>query len=430
MKKVLILILAVLMVVGLAACGGGTDPSSSASASPSASAPVVTGVLKVFDLSNPQDITLDITGSPASLYQVRVGNTIVTAGEEGYQYADGVLTINKGKIGTTANTSKKIYVTVTDGAESLKFDLIVADKVITTCDQFQAINENLDGVYILGADLDFEDFGNFTPIGTNGIKSPAGNIGLDFTGSLLGAGHTISNLSTDASKTEGVYSETDVYVDEMNQYDLLIPCYAIFMRNSGTIKDICFKDCEVKNTVGTIMGMVVAVNEGTIENVILDGGKVIGGSIWLDYNCFVAGFAGMNGGSATISNCISTLTQVSGSTTGDLVRAFVGKTWGTIEYCYASSDGLTLADLAGGEMINNQGIVGAGASAPALSEATGFGFTYRAIESGTSMGSFENCGLYELDSMGAATLYSQYSTKVWSIVDGAIPSLLVQYSVA
>ena len=423
MKKLLVLILAAVMAVtafGLTACGGNNNGGGGKGDGKSGE-----GSLLVYDLSNPADVELTVEGNPSSIYKVQFGNTNLTE----YSYSGGKLTISKDKLDTkAASPNKQIKVIVEEDSDPIVYRLIIATKVITTCQAFQEISENLKGTYVLGADLDFEDFGNFNPIG-NDAQKRGDKIGLAFTGSLIGAGHTISNLTADADDIadDVVYIEHNVYVDAENNYPTVRSCFGIFMLNSGTIEDICFKDCTVKNSDGTIMGLVVAVNEGEIKNVFVDGGKVQGGNIWLDYNCFNAGFAGINGGSAKITNCVSTVTQIKG---GDgLTRAFCGKTWGEIKNCYACKDGIELKELATGS-INNQGIIGS--VKDELSDATGYGFTYLATEKGEIKGSFDGCSAMDGESLKQASLYNDYDKNVWNISENSsdLPTLKVLYSVS
>lgn len=440
MRKVIcVLLLSLALVLGLfslAACDVTVgDPSASATGDDATQTihvgpvnpdgePAVKNLIRVFDISNPQDIVLVLDTDVESLYQVKIGASIIQPDQ--YTFANKTLTIPAALMGTDHFLSRKISVKYTQNGDTYSFNYVVADKIIKTCDDFQNINEHLDWYYVLGADLDFQDFGNFNPIGNDGQKH-GDNIGLNFTGKLIGAGHTISNLTANADEMTDaeVYTEHDVTVGE-NEYDTIRPAFGIFMRNHGTIEDVCFKDCLVKNSAGTIMGMVVAVNEGEINNVLVDGGKVIGGAIWLDYNCFVGGFAGMNG-AGSINNCISTVTQVKADTMGTLARAFVGKTWGAINNCYACSTGLILADLKTGA-IGTQGIIGSD-SAPSLSDATGYGFGYRATESGTAMGAFnESYIISKADMTADTTIYGSFDTNYWTITAGEVPSLIVRFT--
>ena len=266
---------------------------------------------------------------------------------------------------------------------------------------------------------------------------------MTFTGTFIGAGHTISNLTANADEMtdDEVYTEHNIPM-EGYEIETCRPVFAIFMNNAGTIEDVCFKDCVVKNSNGTIVAMVCAVNDGEIKDVIIDGGEVIGGDIWLDFNCFVGGFAAMNG-QGTITNCICNLSKLQGNANKDLVRYFCGKTWGKLINCYATNDCANLKDNVGGsiqtyndkgEKINDQGIVGGG-SAPELSESTGYGFTYAAVEWGSTAADadFSTCMVIDAAGLKNYTLYKdKYDTNVWSIKEdsSAVPTLIVRYNAA
>ena len=438
MKKVLILILVLAMSLtafGLTACGGKKEEEEKNN-------------LVVYDLENKADVEVEIPGKPSSIFQVVVGSSPIE--ESFYKYSNGKLTIKKDRISDKHSKDKVIKVVPKQGDEAIKFRLVIADKIIKTPQDFQAINDNLDGIYVLGADIDFSTFGNFNPIGNNAEKRAGDKIGKDFTGALIGAGHTISNLSANADDLtdDEIYT---FYGDDGNgidvppdsHYDYIRPCYGIFLRNLGLIEGVCFKNCTIKNTYGTIMGVVCAVNEAEIKNVIVDGGEVLGGPIWLDYNCMIGGVAGINGGNAKITNCISMVKTLKANAEqgNSLARYFCGKTWGKIENCYACKDGITLQDLATddipkyndkGELTDDQGIIGS-ATAPELGAATGFGFTYIATETiaHTQLGSFEGCGVKTLEELKSAELYGEsFDKTVWSITDGDVPTLKIIYPVA
>ena len=191
--------------------------------------------------------------------------------------------------------------------------------LITTAEGLAAINENLDGNYVLGKDIDLKD-AEWTPIGSA--------MGGAFSGKFSGDGHTIERV------------KVNVTTDE-NEYAGLFGCSTGVIMNLAVEGDISGTSC-----VGGICGG----NDGTIYACSFNGtvkgtGSNIGGICGYNFksikNCFsnadvkggdeVGGICGYNDSSATVSNTISVCT-VSGS--GNLVAAVCGKNDGTLKDNY------------------------------------------------------------------------------------------------
>ena len=413
---------------------------------------VYTPAFVLHDTSNAMDVQINLQNGATSVNSIQLDSQ--TPNNWNFAYESGILKVPQDFL--AAKGTGKFTLRANTNSGAVDCTLYVATKVITTCQEFQNIgtsNMPLTGTYVLGNDLDFSTFGNFNPIGNTGLVYGT-KTGLDFTGIFCGAGHTISNLTADADLMEdndgtnpgGIHTEYNV--DVGYTIPKLRSCFGIFMRNSGTICDVCFKDCLVNNTVGTVMGMVAAVNEKKIENVIVDGGSVIGGDIWLDFNCYVAGFAGMNGAGGSINNCICALDSIEGNGTHTLVRAFVGKTWGPITNCYAQEiTSYTFFDIEMGtqygEFIDHAGVYSSDPGDPNLTEKTGYGFTYLATDDRlqkadnlygiVATASFTNSGIKTSAQLNAGTtadLYANYSTDIWTISGTAMPQLNVLYTKA
>ena len=418
---------------------------------------VYTPAFVLHNTSNAMDVQINLQNGATSVTSIQlIDKTAQSPNTWNFAYESGVLKVPQDFL--TAKGTGKFTLRANTNSGAVDCTLLVATKVITTCQEFQNIGSSLEmplnGTYVLGNDLDFSTFGNFNPIGNTATKTAGGDIGNAFTGVLFGAGHKIMNLTADADvlSDDEIYTQHDIPMDGWT-IDTLRSCFAIFMRNTGTISDICFKDCLVNNTAGTIMGMVTAVNKGTIENVILDGGSVIGGDIWLDFNCFVAGFAGMNGENGVIKNCICAINEIEGNSTHTLVRGFVGKNYSSIENCYAKSiSSYTFFDIAMhseyGEFIEHQGVytgyeANTSVNAIATSERTGYGFTYLGtydeLQSETNpygiivKAKMTDSGMKteaELIAGTTANIYSNYSTAVWTINGSTMPQLNVLYTKA
>src|SRR5262245_7671534 len=154
--------------------------------------------------------------------------------------------------------------------------------VIYTIKDLQAIQNNLSGYYVLGANIDASGF-NFTPIGS--ASTP-------FTGTLDGQGHTISNLTINSSAYEvGLFGDigTTGVVQNLGLINLSVtvsgdpthieqPIGGVAGSNAGTIAR--------SYTTGTITG---------------DRGSSLGGNI------DVGGLVGINF-TGTVTQSYSTVT--------------------------------------------------------------------------------------------------------------------------
>ena len=452
MKKILIAITIILSIfIGMLCSCDVTvgTPTSSATAGdvtstieieiPSESsnaAPIQRKYTRVFEMQNQNDIVLKFDTDADWIYHVMIGDTVVSP--LNYRFVDKTLTIYKDEIASYGISNKTIKVQFVEGGPIKSFNLMIVDKIIKTCDDFQGIRDHLDWHYVLGNDLDFSDADNFYPIGNDAQQhyneiSMSYETGLAFTGSLNGLGHTVSNLTANADDMTDaeIFTETNVnvpYEYGSLHYDKVRPCFGIFMLNKGTIENICFKNCTVRNSCGTVMGLVVAANEGTIENVKLDGGRVIGADMWLDFNCFIGGFAGTNGAGGNISNCISLVNQISADMTGTLARAFVGKSWGTVALSYARSDGIRLSEVTPANPQPAMYVLTNETNPHTLCAETCYGFGYLAIQDGVQYGEFYKCATLKESEMlqsESSDIYASFSTNVWSKANGTIPSLII-----
>ena len=196
---------------------------------------------------------------------------------------------------------------------------------ISTADELQAINSNLNEGYILINDVDATSISNFTPIG---------DLNSLFTGVFAGSGFTIRNLTINLSTTEYV---------------------GLFGANSGTIENVTLEDVDI--TANKYIGGLVGYNyNGTIENSSSSGSvkgtnKNIGGLV--GYNTgtienssssgsveginMVGGLVGNNTVIGTIENSSFSGNVSSSSASSNQVGGLIGKNDGMIED--STSDG-------------------------------------------------------------------------------------------
>ncbi|MDR1095142.1 MAG: hypothetical protein LBL31_01990 [Spirochaetaceae bacterium] len=161
---------------------------------------------------------------------------------------------------------------------------------IRTAAQFNAIRNQLDGHYVLEADIDLTPYSNFEPIGTFVPVSDAPEdeenptLELAFTGVFDGNGRTISNVTINAPEAAGV------------------GLFGCVTGDSGTVKNLVVENVTVTGmmAVGGVIGYGATAN--TIENITLRGENNITGGF------LVGGIVG--GGFCDINNCNATANVV------------------------------------------------------------------------------------------------------------------------
>lgn len=416
--------------------------------------PTLYTTFAAFNKNDQKDIKIALTlsNANATVSKIRIGNgDFIYATENcGFTYSNGVLSLSALLLRQydPSEMTLRIYENVAPSNGTVhETTLVIATKIIKTAADFQSINNDLAGVYVLANDIDMTGV-NFQPIGyTGNFNATTGEFGNAFTGILEGAGHYVCNLSIDSEHINNVYAP------ELLRYEadgtLVSPSYgncafniATFYKNGGVIRNVGFRDASVKAS-GLVVATVAAVNEGLIENVIVDGGKVQGGECFRDFNSFVAGLVGMNGGK--IVNSVVAFTEIYGPSS--LVRAFAGKNWGVIDGCYATTLGTPMSDLTGVPACdaNNKQTVITNSQYGELTEATGYGFTYNALEYIDVEGVTTpfvaapaivfKCAILGADDLAEIQYYNNdntavYDTTVWEIADGKVPALKASIAAA
>ena len=121
---------------------------------------------------------------------------------------------------------------------------------ISSVSDFKKISKNLDGDYILTDDINFKGE-QYESIGDN--QEP-------FTGSLNGAGHTISNVNIDAKTADN--KDDSIFTGMFGVTD------------SAEISNLAVENCQiVSDTKNGIYAGVIAgkINNSVIEDVYVDG---------------------------------------------------------------------------------------------------------------------------------------------------------------
>lgn len=407
-------------------------------------------------------VKVDVRGE---ITAVSCGRSKAEAGE--YSYKDGVLTLSGNFLKGITAGEKDIRISA-DKTASIQ--ALVCTKVIETAEDFQNINEDLDGTYVLANDIDLSSIPNFEPLGRYVSEEDPTN--HYFHGILEGNGHSVKNgnvyWSDDVGSNLNVYNSTGTrFKDPAHANGDNIGLFQI-IGSAGEVRNVNFSNIKVRGR--TIVGVIAGNLAGTVYNCTIDSScKVEMGTHFYDDDCNMGGAFGIVGGSGNAYNIVSNLTSQtlggygnSGEQAGVYVDyddkyktetggngwdhvdgpscnwwkfcgvdkkdgqvkdsngapsngqyAFVGKCWGKISNCvaqsfkYAPMNAISSRDIHFGQ-------THLGANKPTSGE--------------SDMGTLENCKLLSLDDMKKASSYEGFDTSVWSISEGKLPTLLEQYS--
>jgi hypothetical protein len=451
-----------------------SDSSSSQSPSSVSSSSSLVQATDVFSSANvyydtsatAYNISVDI-GTASAVSSVVCGRVAATSNQ--YVNQDGVLTLS-GDFMSQIKAGEKTIV-ITTASSSAELNLFAASKVIATAQDFQDINDNLTGYFILGNDIDLSSITNFEPLGYYWSEQDANN--AYFHGILEGNGHTVKNATVYYSDTlasnYGPYSGTGTYKFSSTAHSSgdNIGLFQI-IGSSGVVRNVNFSNIKVRGR--TIVGVIAGNCAGSVENCYIDSSCSVEMSThFYDDDCNMGGAFGIVGSSGTITNVISeATTQTLGSPTISYINsievdkgvyldynttysgqtgngwdhvnttdpwwrfagvdkpsttdsngsatdgqyAFVGKCWGTVADCVAKSFQITPMN----------------GSARSIN----FGQTHLAANKSSSgdsdLGALTNDLLLTDSEMKTAANYSSFDTSIWAIADGSVPTLISQYS--
>ena len=225
--------------------------------------------------------------------------------------------VTDGKVAAAALKEGENLVRLSDGSVS-KYALVKIARIILTADDFKAIEDALDGYYMLGADIDFA--GNGFMIGSAPllieweaggeaekkaakVYSSRDGVGCAdapgelFTGTLDGCGYILKNFSFNAGGGGG-YSQR-----------WRTSGVALFggVGKTGIIRNLVLRDFHIKSTGAS--ALLAGYNAGLIENICIEEDCSVG------YHWDAAvGISVYNYG--IVRNCVSNLTTVDLDRTG------------------------------------------------------------------------------------------------------------------
>jgi hypothetical protein len=218
---------------------------------------------------------------------------------------------------------------------------------ISTAEQFNAIRNQLDGHYVLEADIDLASYSNFVSIGTFVPVSDAPEdeenptMELAFTGVFDGNGHTISNVTINAPESAGV------------------GLFGCVTGDSGTVKNLVVENATVTGMmlVGGVIGYGATTN--TIENITLQGeNNITGGGL-------VGGIVG--GGFCGIRDCKATANVVLNGDSAQGVGILAG---GMENSSIISSHASGTVNATGKGSFSIGGLAACGQEAPEITDCT------------------------------------------------------------
>jgi len=223
--------------------------------------------------------------------------------------------------------------------------------VITTAEELQSIEDDLDAHYVLGNDIDATETSEWND--GDGWE-PLGGEDRAFTGTLDGQGQTVSGLTIDRYGGDGseltglvannngrvtdlTIDEADIYSKDPRNHRFFQPGGILAGIHRGTVSGVTITDASIENT--PVVGGVVGENDGgAISNVRLSNVSVTGETA-----------GGVVGGQSTgeIQNVSAQQVQVDGAETYGAAGGVVGQTSGG-DISGAFGSGTISAGTAGG----------------------------------------------------------------------------------
>lgn len=483
-KKNIFATLALLGVLTLVGCGettstsqdstsGSTSPSGSVTSTPSVvdSVSVAPGTeiyekTLVYDTSKDAYSVAVKINSTLAVSAVACGRVKGVSGE--FSNAQGVLTLAGSFLDQIASGEKTINVTLSDGGTTT-VPALIATKVITTAQDFQDINKNLTGTYVLGNDIDLSSISNFEPLGFYYEETSTKN--EYFHGILEGNGYSVKNgkvfycSSTDSS--QDVYEDSGLFSSPAHVNGDNIGLFQV-IGSSGVVRNVVFDNIKVRGR--TIVGVIAGNCMGVIQNcIVTETCKVQMGTHFYDNDCNCGLAVGIVAGSGQVSNVISLSSLISVPEVftdyGDTYKGKIGNGWdhtstpgntdptwkfANVDRPKMNYDGSGVASDSGTKEIDSNGHKSNGIYAFAgkvwgeISNSFALSFTITPYQGESriadfaqthlgslkptsgpdNLGTLNACGVKTLTELKVASLYSAFDTSIWTIKDGSLPKLV------
>ncbi len=383
-----------------------------------------------------------------------------------FSVTNGIITISGSFMSQIGVGEKDITVTFSDD-KTEKINSFIATKVITTAQEFQDINENLNGFYILGNDIDLSTIANFEPLGKFYEETSLQN--AYFHGVLEGNGYTVKNAKVyynESNKdSEGVYLDGGLFKEACHQSGNNIGLFQI-IGSSGVVRNVRFDNIKVRGR--TIVGVIAGNVSGRVENcIVTESCSVQMGTHFYDNDCNAGGVAGIVAASGVITNtvCLTSSLFVPNEFT-DYSADYIGKIgngWDHVVeegnndawWKYANVDRPQMdyssgsAVDTGSKEIDSNGVqtnglyAFAGKTWGSIYDSYSLKFTNNVYESqardicftqthlsknkpasgDVDMGTVDNCAVLTKEELESVTTYSQYDSTIWNLKEGEYPTL-------
>lgn len=329
--KLSVFVLSALFAVAFAGCGSSTITSTPNQGVEQGVAESVGDYSKMvyYETDNPTDVKVSVDTDDIQ----KVSFKYRTLGNKEYSFKNGTLTVEKSVFENETAGDKRLRIFV--GDKFFEVIVRVVSKVIYTVQDFNSIRTNLNGTYVLGADIDFGG-AEFRPIGKP-LSEPKKegedpDIGV-FEGTFDGMGHSIMNMKINAwDRADGE--------DRVNQGpslgsaedNSLNASNGIFMSTGGSaqISNTCFLNITIEGR--WLFGAVVGSNGGLVKNCYVTTKLITHGDNYANRAGGIVGINGSGDSAGRIENCICIYEQGDGAT----VRGIADWNNGIIKNCYAA----------------------------------------------------------------------------------------------
>lgn len=428
-------------------------------------------------VETPYNVSVEI-GTKATVTALSSGRNQAEAGQ--FINRDGILTISGEFISSLTAGVKTLKVETSEGTVTV--DAYLVNKVIKTAEDFQNINDRLDGYYILGNDIDLGDIDNFEPLGR--LYSETDTRNEYFHGVLDGNGYTVSGAkvlySDSVASNYNVYANTgstrfeeDCHVagDNIGLFQVI--------GSSGEVMHLGLDDIHVRGR--TIVGALAGNIMGNVHDVYVGDCDVEMSTHFYDDDCNMGGVVGIVAGSGQVRNVISEVDHLQLGASSNSTYTYNGHSLSVEPGVYLdfgedyvgqpgngwdhpAADGSDVGDLSdpwwrfagvdktaeNGSAINDSNgaptngqyafagkVWGSVENCVALSfnitpmngmsREAYFGQTHVGANKPTSgetdLGTIENSDVYSASEMKEAATYGAFDSEIWNIEDGKVPTL-------
>ena len=333
MKSLIAAALAVCCITPLAACGNGamlTDTPNAGISAGVADSILGYSALAYYELENPSNV--EISFKTKEIQKVSFKYRVLENNE--YTFSNNTLTVNKSVFKDETAGDKRLRVFVDN--KYVEITIRVVSKVIYTVEDFNSIRNNLNGVYVLGADIDFGGK-QFYPIGKPLSESESTGI---FEGVFDGMGHSVQNVVINAYD----YGEGEDGIGQGPSlghpyYNGLNSGNGIFMSTGGSAQIINTDFSNITVSCYALSGAVVGSNGGLIKNCTVTctmntapWDSVDPDRVYSERAGAIVGINGSGDAAGRIENCIAIY-----SWSGKLpTRGIADWNNGIIKNCYAA----------------------------------------------------------------------------------------------